>query len=190
MGGAENTIEAEIAAGTGLSQVLASYPKVLMAAVHGASVGWGCTQLTNFDLVYAHSSAFFQTPFMPLGLVPEGGSSYTFPALMGRPRANALLLAGDRLTAQEAYTGGLVTKVLQGSVEDFLDEVKGRARRIGGFSGEALGMAKRLIARGEGDAAARKREAGEGERMDLVVRFGREDTKKRLAAFGKDKAKM
>jgi peroxisomal 3,2-trans-enoyl-CoA isomerase len=44
MGGPENTIEAEIAAGGRLAEVLGSFPKVLVAAVHGASVGWGCTR--------------------------------------------------------------------------------------------------------------------------------------------------
>jgi peroxisomal 3,2-trans-enoyl-CoA isomerase len=147
-------------------------------------------ELTNFDLVYAHSTAYFQTPFMPLGLVPEGASSYTFPVIMGKPQANALLLAGDRLTAQEAYVGGLVTKVVDGSLDEFEEKVKEIAARVGGYSGEALGMAKRLVREGAGDAE-KKKEAGERERRDLVVRFSREDTKERLAAFGnKDKAKM
>ncbi|ORY15890.1 ClpP/crotonase-like domain-containing protein [Clohesyomyces aquaticus] len=92
MGGPSDIIEAEVRAGGALSAVLMPYPKVLIAAVHGASIGWGCTQLSNFDLVYAHQSAFFQTPFMQLGLVPEGGSSYTFPRVMGRVRANRLLV--------------------------------------------------------------------------------------------------
>src|SRR5688572_14954564 len=100
MGGPEETIEAEVAAGSRLGEVLTHYPKVLIAAVHGASIGWGCTQLSNFDLIYAHQDAFFQTPFMPLGLVPEGGSSYNFPKVMGKPQANALLLAGEKLSAQ------------------------------------------------------------------------------------------
>lgn len=146
-----------------------------------------CVELTNFDLIYAHTTAIFQTPFMPLGLVPEGGSSYTFPALMGRPQANALLLAGDRLTAQEAYTGGLVTKVVDSKgVDEFQEAVKDIAKRIGEYSGEALQMAKRLVTEGMGGAEERKK-AGQRERADLVVRFGREETKVRLASFGKAK---
>ena len=71
MGAASNPIASDIAAGGALSAVLSTYPKVLIAAVHGASIGWGCTQLPAFDLVYAHgSSAFFQTPFASLGIVP------------------------------------------------------------------------------------------------------------------------
>lgn len=47
------TIEEEIEAGGQLGKVLIDFPKVLIAAVHGAAIGWGCTQLYNFDIVYA-----------------------------------------------------------------------------------------------------------------------------------------
>ena len=85
------TIEEEIEAGGVLGAVLLQFPKVLIAAVHGAAIGWGCTQLYNFDLVYASPSAVFQTPFMSLGFVPEGGSSWTFPRVMGKLHANRLV---------------------------------------------------------------------------------------------------
>ncbi|KAF2751832.1 ClpP/crotonase [Sporormia fimetaria CBS 119925] len=192
MGGPENTIEAEIEAGGRLAQVLSNYPKVLIAAVHGASIGWGCTQLTNFDLIYAHQKAFFQTPFMPLGIVPEGGSSYTFPETMGRPQANALLLAGERLSAQEAYVGGLITAVVEaGTPDEFLGKVVEKAKRIGGYSAEALQMCKRLTADAMNDSEARMK-AGERERRDTLIRFSREETKQSLGVFGKnnEKAKM
>ena len=189
MGGAEDTINAEVEAGGKLSQVLLQYPKVLIAAVHGASIGWGCTQLSNFDLIYAHQSAFFQTPFASLGLVPEGGSSYNFPTVMGKPQANALLLAGERLSAQEAYVGGLVTAIVQAeTVEEFLKKVVEKAKRIGEFSGEALQMAKRLTVDAVDDLEKRKA-AGERERRDILIRFSREETQARLRSFGEKSCK-
>jgi peroxisomal 3,2-trans-enoyl-CoA isomerase len=192
MGGAEDTINAEVEAGGKLSAVLTAYPKILIAAVHGASIGWGCTQLSAFDLIYAHQSAFFQTPFASLGIVPEGGSSYSFPKAMGKARANALLLAGDRLSAHEAWVGGLVTGVVETNTTDaFLAKIVDKAKRVGTFSGEALQMAKKLTMDAADDVEARKR-AGERERRDILIRFQAEDTKQRLAAFGggKQKAKM
>jgi peroxisomal 3,2-trans-enoyl-CoA isomerase len=189
MGGPEDTIDAEVAAGGALSAVLTSYPKALIAAVHGASIGWGCTQLSAFDLIYAHQSAFFQTPFASLGIVPEGGSSYNFPRAMGKARANALLLAGDRLSAHEAWVGGLITGVVEaGSVVSFLTTVLEKAKRIGMYSGEALQMAKKLTADAADDVEAR-RQAGERERRDILIRFAAEDTKERTAAFGGAKSK-
>ena len=171
--------------------MLLQYPKVLIAAVHGASIGWGCTQLSNFDLIYAHQDAFFQTPFASLGLVPEGGSSYNFPAVMGKAQANALFLAGERLSAQEAYVSGLITAVVQAPTPaEFLPQVVKKAERIGGYSAEALQMAKRLTMDAMDDLEARKA-AGERERRDILIRFTRGETKQSLAAFGKkDKTKM
>jgi peroxisomal 3,2-trans-enoyl-CoA isomerase len=188
MGGAEDTIDAEVAAGGALSAVLTAYPKILIAAVHGASIGWGCTQLSSFDLIYAHQSAFFQTPFASLGIVPEGGSSYNFPKAMGKTCANALLLAGDRLTAHEAWVGGLITAVVEAeSVDSFLNTVMEKAKTMGTYSGEALRMTKRLTMDAADDVEARKR-ASERERRDILIRFAAADTKERLAAFGGGKA--
>jgi peroxisomal 3,2-trans-enoyl-CoA isomerase len=179
MGGADDTIDAEVAAGSALSAVLTAYPKMLLAAVHGASIGWGCTQLSSFDLIYAHQSA----------IVPEGGSSYTFPRAMGKARANALLLAGDRLTAHQAWVGGLITGIVEAeSVDVFLNVVLDKAKTMGTYSGEALQMAKRLTMDAADDVEARRR-AGERERRDILIRFAAPDTKERLAAFGGGKAK-
>jgi enoyl-CoA hydratase/carnithine racemase len=109
------------------------------SAAHGASIGWGCTQF------YAHPAAFFQTPFMPLGFVPTGGSSYTFPKPMGKQQANALL-AGDRLSAQEMYDAGLVTAVVPSETPaEFLEKMCEKTKRIAGFNAESLGMAKALM---------------------------------------------
>ncbi|KAF2121989.1 ClpP/crotonase-like domain-containing protein [Lophiotrema nucula] len=182
-----DTIDAEVAAGSALSAVLTSYPKVLIAAVHGASIGWGCTQLAYFDLVYANGNAFFETPFARIGIVPEGGSSYTFPKAMGRPRANALLLAGERLSAHDAWVGGLITVVIDAkSNVEFLDRVVEKAKRVGEYSGEALRLAKKLIADSADDVEAR-RKAGERERRDILYMFSRPETQANLASlsFGK-----
>lgn len=187
MGGAENTIHAEVEAGRKLSEVLPNYPKVIIGAIHGASIGWGCTQLSAFDLVYAHQSAFFQTPFASLGIVPEGGSSYNFPKQMGKMRANALLLAGDRLSAQEAWVGGLITGVVEADTPDlFLAKILEKAKHIGTFSGEALQKAKKLTMDNANDLEARK-QAGERERKEILFMFDSEDTKRRLAGFGSNK---
>lgn len=161
---------------------LIGYPKVLIAAVHGASIGWGCTQLFNFDLVYAHPSAFFQTPFVSLGIVPEGASSYSFPKVMGRQHANRLLLEGDRVPAHDMYVSGLVTKVLEaGSVEAFQAAVCEKAKKIAEFSGESLSMTKRLVT--TETLLAEQREAGIKEGHDLRIRFASEDSKASIKKF-------
>ena len=173
------TIEQEIEAGGKLGEVLQSFPKILIAAVHGAAIGWGCTQLTNFDLVYASPSAFFQTPFTQLGFTPEGGSSYTFPRLMGRQHANRFLVASERVSAEEAYVSGLVTKVLP--EEAFLEQVCEIAKRIGVFGKEGLRVTKDLVKEGmdrRGGEGVREREA-----VALKKALNSEETRRRMAEF-------
>lgn len=155
---------------------------MIIAAVHGAAIGWGCTQLYNFDLVYAHDKAFFQTPFMSLGFVPEGASSYTFPKVMGKQHANRLLLAAEKVTAQEMYVSGLVTQVIPANTpEDFLDLVIEKAKRIATFSAESLKMAKSQVNRPM--PLAEQREAGIREGHDLKVRLNSDEAKAAMHAF-------
>jgi Delta3-Delta2-enoyl-CoA isomerase len=177
------TIEQEIEAGRRLGDELLGYPKVLIAMVHGAAVGWGCTQLWNFDLVYAwEKGAMFQTPFMQLGFVPEGASSWSFPKVMGKQKANALLLASEKLSAREMYDAGFVTKVIQSdTVERFREEVFKVATRIGTFSAESLRMAKAQVNRPV--VLAEQREASMWEAVDLKVRLNSDEAKEAMRAF-------
>lgn len=153
--------------------------------MHGASIGWGCTKLSNFDLVYAHPRAFFQTPFVSLGFTPEGQSSFTFPRTMGRQHASRLLLGAERVSAEEMYVSGLVTQTLgeEGdSREVFVDRVCEVAKRIGGCDGESLRMTKALVVRLE--MLEEQREAGVREGVSLRERMSDPRTMAKLAAFG------
>jgi enoyl-CoA hydratase/carnithine racemase len=163
----------------GLLISIQNHPKILIAAVNGAAIGWGCTQLFNFDLVYASTRAFFQTPFMALGFVPEGGSSYTFPKVMGKQHANRLLVASDRLTAQEMYVSGLVTQVIDEN--GFLDKVCEIAKRIGGYSGESLRVVKELTNREE--ELKERRRFGQLEGEALKVALNSPEAKQMMADF-------
>jgi enoyl-CoA hydratase/carnithine racemase len=57
--------------------------KPIIAAVHGYSIGVGVTMLLHFDLIYASAGCQFQFPFVNLGLVPEFGSTFNLPELVG-----------------------------------------------------------------------------------------------------------
>ena len=57
----------------------------------GIAIGIGTTMLFHCDYVLASTTATFTTPFIHLGLVPEGASSLLFPRTMGHQRAFATL---------------------------------------------------------------------------------------------------
>lgn len=183
------TIDQEIQAGSALGQVLQNYPKILIAAVNGAAIGWGCTQLWNFDLVYASSVAFFQTPFTKLGFVPEGGSSFTFLKTMGRQRAMKLLLASERVAAHDMFVHGLVTEVIEdgGDREIFLQKVCEKARTIAGYSEESLMLVKELT--GRDMELAEMRKASERERIALSRVLSGDAAKKAMADFAGRKSR-
>lgn len=160
---------------------------MLIAAVNGAAVGWGCTQLWHFDLVYASEKAFFQTPFTRLGFVPEGGSSWSFPRVMGRQRAMKLLLASERVAASEMQVLGLVTEVLRdgGDRETFVRMVCEKATTIAGYPEESLRLVKELTDRtGE---LEEMRKASERERVGLSRVLSGDAAKQAMSAFGNRK---
>ena len=92
-----------------------NFPKPLIAAVHGRAVGIGTTMLMHCDIVTANPNTIFSMPFVSLGLVAEGGSSYLFPRLVGHVKAAEILLTGRNFTADEALQMGLINEISEDS---------------------------------------------------------------------------
>jgi len=96
--------------GTFLAALL-NFPKPLIAAVKGNAVGVGTTMLLHCDVVVAAPSANFSMPFASLGLVPEAGSTFLFPALVGYQRAARIFMTGESFGAEAAMEMGLVSEI-------------------------------------------------------------------------------
>ncbi|MEI6119868.1 MAG: enoyl-CoA hydratase [Actinomycetes bacterium] len=103
----------ESAPGFAFIKNLHNFPKPLIAAVSGSAVGIGTTLLLHCDAAYASENAQFSMPFVTLGLVPEAGSSFLFPRLVGHVRASEILLTGRSFDASEAKEIGLINKVVE-----------------------------------------------------------------------------
>jgi enoyl-CoA hydratase/carnithine racemase len=86
---------------------LEAFPKPLVAAVNGVAVGLGVTMLPYCDVVLVADDARLRVPFASLGVVPEAGSSFTLPTVMGRQAAAQVLLTGAWFDAATAVTAGL-----------------------------------------------------------------------------------
>ena len=92
--------------------------KPVVAAVRGNAIGIGTTMLLHCDVVVAARDPRFRLPFVPLGLVPEADSSLLLPLMIGRMRANWLLMSGEFFYAEDAYAMGLITKLVDDEVVD------------------------------------------------------------------------
>jgi len=119
------------------------YPKVLVAAVNGPAVGISATMLGIFDAVYLSETATLRTPFVSTAQAPEGCASYTFPRIMGRVKANELLLFDKTMTASEAKDVGLANEVFP--ADTFEENVKTRLEEISQHHPMALERIKKII---------------------------------------------
>ncbi|HEY1467286.1 MAG TPA: enoyl-CoA hydratase-related protein [Acidimicrobiales bacterium] len=159
---------AEIAAGrapadTGegfprLLDSLQGCPKPLFAAVNGVGVGLGFTMLGHCDIVLMDEGARLRVPFAELGVPPEAGSSYLFPARMGWQEAARVLLCSEWVTAPQAVDTGVALRVCpSGTV---VDETMTLAKQVAAYPPAAVREIKALMRAAQGDAVgnARSRE--------------------------------
>jgi enoyl-CoA hydratase/carnithine racemase len=135
-----------------------AFPKPIVAAVNGVAVGLGTTMLPYCDIVLASETARFRLPFASLGVVPEAGSTYTLPVVMGWQAAARAFYTAEWIDAEGARSTGLVSKVC--SPESLLDEALSVARTIARMPVVSLVETKRLLLATRLDAAraARARE--------------------------------
>jgi enoyl-CoA hydratase/carnithine racemase len=153
---------------------LAHNVKPIIAAVDGIAIGIGTTMLFHCDYVLASKTATFKTPFINLGLVPEGASSLLMPRTMGHQRAFAMLVMGRTFTADDAHTAGFVNVVVSpGHTEA---EARKVAREICALPAEAVAISRKLLKLPPEDMTRRIDQEGHlfGERMrskEAIVAF-------------------
>ena len=124
-------------------QAMLELKKPLVAAVGGPAVGIGTTMLLHCDFVYAAENARFQLPFVPLGIVPEFGSTYLLPLIAGYQRAAELLLLGQPFTAQKAKEAGIVTDIFP--QEQLMEKAKATATALAALPPESLRLTKQML---------------------------------------------
>jgi len=87
--------------------------KPSIAAINGAAVGVGITMTLPMDVRIAAKGAKIGFIFARRGLVPEAGSAWFLPKLVGLPQALRWSLTGRVFEADEALRGGLVSEVVE-----------------------------------------------------------------------------
>ncbi len=119
--------------------------KPVIAAVNGVAAGAGASLAFACDMrVVADNTVFIQS-FTKVGLVPDSGSTFLLPRLIGVTKAFELMLSAEKLDATEALRLGLVNKVV--APENLMSEAMTLAEKIAAGPSKAFGLTKRAINR-------------------------------------------
>lgn len=117
--------------------------KPIVAAINGAAIGVGLTQVLPMDYLLASDAAKLSVRFVKMGLVPELASSRFLMARLSWGNASEMMLTGKTVSAAEALELGLVDRVV--APEALLDEACAVARAMGDNPQSALRHIKALI---------------------------------------------
>ena len=118
--------------------------KPVIAAVNGVAAGGGVGLALTADMVYAARSAYFVQVFGPkLGIVPDMGTTWHMPRLLGPARSLGLAFLGDKLSAEQAAQWGLIWKCVDDEV--LMDEVMAVAQKLAQGPTKAYGYIKKAI---------------------------------------------
>ena len=121
---------------------LRNLPIPLVTAVNGAAAGVGCSMAMLGDLIVAAESAYFLVAFSRVGLIPDGGTTFILPRLIGKARATEMMLLAEKVPARQAYEWGLANRCVPDA--DLMTTALDLARRLA--KGPAsLGLTRRLI---------------------------------------------
>ena len=159
-------------------RLMRSVPKPIVAAVNGPAAGVGMSFALAADIAIAAKSATFLQAFARIGLLPDGGSTWFLPRLVGEQRARALTMLAPQITAQQAKDWGLIWDVVDDG--ELMKTAKEVARRLADGPTLSLARIKDALNRAAGNELAQQLDV----ERDFQRELGRsEDFKEGVAAF-------
>lgn len=117
-----------------------------IAAVNGYALGGGCEVMMGCDIAIASTKAKLGQPEINLGISPGFGGTQRLTRHIGRMRAKELLLTGDTISAEEAYSLGLVNKVVE--PDQLMEQAMELANKIASKSAVQVSFIKALVNKG------------------------------------------
>ena len=120
-----------------------SIEKPVIAAVNGVAAGAGANIALACDIVFAKKSASFIQAFSKIGLIPDSGGTYFLPRIIGFQKAMALMMTGDKVSAQEAEEMKMIYKAVND--EEFDETVMTFAEKLSQMPTRALGLTKKAV---------------------------------------------
>ena len=144
-------------------KLIAELDVPVVTAVRGPAAGIGCSLALAADFCVASETAYFLQAFVNIGLVPDGGASWMLPRLIGKARATAMMMLGERVPAAKALEWGMVHEVV---LDEALDAAAfALAERLAAGPTVALGLMRRgLHAAFESDYASAMVQEAENQR--------------------------
>ncbi len=110
--GQQSVIDETMVMPGSISKLIRAIEKPVVAAVNGAVAGAAESIVLMCDFRIADADAMFVTPFVNIGLIPDGGGIYAASRIMGAAKAAEMAMLGRPIKADQALQLGLVTKVV------------------------------------------------------------------------------
>ena len=150
----------------------------VICAINGVAAGAGVSLALACDIVLAARSSKFVMAFSKIGVIPDSGCTWHLPRAIGLPRAMALALTGDRISAEQAADWGMIWQVVDD--EKLQDEAMALAKHFATQPTKGLAMIKRALRQSLGSKLEDQLEL----EKDLMRIAGRtEDYQEGVAAF-------
>lgn len=124
-------------------RLIRSLEKPVICAVNGVAAGAGANIALACDIVLAAQSARFIQAFARIGLVPDAGGSWSLTRILGEPRATALALTAQPVSAQQAADWGMIWQAV--ADDALMDQARALALSLAAGPTRGLGLTKRLI---------------------------------------------
>ena len=150
----------------------------IIAAVNGFALGGGCEFAMACHIRYASENAVFGQPEVSLGLIAGWGGTQRLPRLVGKGKAMEILLSGQNVKAEKAYSMGLVNKVVP--INELIPSVEKLASSI--IKNAPIAITATINAINIGECTSLK-EGLLKEQTNFSKLFKTEDTKEGLTAF-------
>ncbi|MDP6532730.1 MAG: enoyl-CoA hydratase-related protein [Candidatus Marinimicrobia bacterium] len=165
-------------AGQAMTLTIENSPKPVIAAVNGFALGGGCEIALACHIRIAAENAVFSQPEVKIGLIPGWGGTQRLPRIVGKGKANEMILTGEMVSADEAYRIGLANAVVP--QKDLLETCTNMAKSILKNGPNAIAQSLASINAGSGMPIK--------EGLDMEVKnfsglFETEETKEGLSAF-------
>ena len=117
--------------------------KPIIAAVNGVAAGAGANIALACDITIAKKSASFIQAFSKIGLIPDSGGTFFLPRIIGFQKALALMMTGDKITAEQADQMNMIYKAVDDEIFDA--EVKSFAENLAKMPTRGLGLTKKAV---------------------------------------------